>query len=498
VNRPRQSNIGLIVKNAGVDTVGTAFNTVFMFASSVVITRTIGVELLGKFTLSNSIFQVLGVFAVFGLNTGMVRFTSMYNARKEPSAVKGSLTGGMFLSLCFSSAIVLLVLALAPLVGSKVFSNVEGIDLVLRVHILALPFFALMMVLNGYSQGLKTLKYSVLVELVTRPIIRLAVAVVLFLVGLRLFAVIFGTVFSYIMAALLAFFFARKISPFDFKATAARLVTKDLFYYSLPLVLALFMNTVITRSNIILVGFYRDATSTGLFGAAVFISPFISLSLVSFTKIFAPVISELWEKNDTVELEASFKTVTKWIFSLGFPVFLVIMLFAPALLLIFGEEFPAATTTLRLLAIGQILNAAVGPIGFIMSMTGRQKLNLVNSIVLAGINIALNVILIPRYGIAGAGLATSVSIALLNLVRVVQVKILYGFTPFRWDLYKPTLAGAITFVAFYLLKSNLGWVTLWRGLMLSAAFMGVYFVLLYVFGLREEKEVLFDILRRRK
>lgn len=498
MNQDSESNIGLIVKNAGMDGVGTAFHIIFMFASSVVITRTIGAELFGKYSLANSIFQVLGVFAVFGLNTGMVRLTSKYRARGDPSSVKGTLYSGMLISLCLSIGLVLLVMALAPLLARRAFSNVEGFDLILRVYILSLPFFGLMMVLNGYSQGLKTLKYSVIVELITRPVVRLMAIIGLFVIGLRLFGVIFGALISYITAAGLAFYFARKLSARDFKTAAARLVTGELFFYSLPLVFARFTNVIIGRSTTILVGYFKDATSTGLFGAAITITPFISLSLTSFGKIFAPVISELWEKGDLVELEATFKTVTKWIFSLGFPVFLVFMLFAPTLLLVLGEEFSNAATTMRLLSLGQMVNAMVGPVGFILSMTGRQNLNLLNSVILAGLHIVLNVFLIPRYGIAGAGLAISISLGLLNIVRVIQIKVLYGFTPFRADLYKPVLAGGITFAGFYLLKTLTGWEDLATTLAMSAAFISAYIVLLYFLGLKEEKEILFGILRRRK
>jgi O-antigen/teichoic acid export membrane protein len=276
------------------------------------------------------------------------------------------------------------------------------------------------------------------------------------------------------------------------------MVTNELFYYSLPLVFARFMNIIISRSNTILVGFFRDGTSTGLFTAAVTLSPFISLSLLSFGKIFAPIISELWEKGDVAELKRTFKTVTKWIFSLGFPVFLIFMLFAPSLLLVFGEDFALADTTLRLLALGQIVNAIVGPVGFVLSMTGRQKLNLVNSIGLAVLNVILNILLIPRYGIAGAALATSIALGLLNIVRVIEVKMIYGFTPFRWDLYKPALAGAITLGIFYFVKTRLVWEGIAHTLVLCAAFLIVYIVLLFLFGLKEEKQVLIEILRRRK
>lgn len=494
----RESNIGLIVKNAGIDTIGTAFNIVFMFAASVVITRTIGVDLFGKYSLSNSIFQVLGVFSVFGLDTGVVKLTSKYNARQDAMSVKGSLASAIILSAGLGTILALVVIALSPVLASRVFTKVEGISLILRVHIIALPFYALMMVINGYTQGLKTLKYSVLVELAARPVIRLCAVVLLFLVGLRLFAVLFGGIFSYVMAALVAFYFARKISPFAFNRTQAKYVTNELFFYSIPLVFARFMSVIIARSNTILVGYFRDPTSTGLFGAAITLSPFVSRSLLSFAKIFAPVISEIWERGEMRELERIFKTVSKWIFSLGFPVFLIFMLFSPSLLLVFGSDFKQAAMALRLLAVGEIINAVVGPVGHVLTMTGRQKLNLVNSIALAGLNIVLNIIMIPRWGISGAALATAISLSLINIVRVVQVKMIYGFTPFRPDIVKPFGAGAVTAGIFYLLIRHLRWEDLPHTILLCGAFIVVYIVLLYSFGLKEEKQVVMDILRRRR
>lgn len=498
MSMPSESNISRIVKHAGFDTMGTAVSHVLLFVSSVIITRTIGAELFGKYSLSNGIFLFCVVFAVFGLDTGVVRLTSKYNTRKDSAATKGTLLGGLGLTLCFSTIIVLAVLALAPVIASKVFKNVEGIDWVLRIHILALPFYALMVVTNGYTQGFKTLKYSVIVEAVSRPAVRLAIVVVLFLVGMRLSAVLLGTIISFGAAGFLALHFAKKVSPFPFKRTRAKLMTREIFFFSVPLVLSRFTNIIITRANTILVGIFTDSTSTGLFGAAISLSPMISLSLHSFSRIFSPFISELWEKRDLVELGATFKTVSKWVFSIGFPIALLFLLYAPSLLQIFGSDFKGAATTLRLLAAGQIVNAAVGPVGFVLSMTGRQKLNLVNSIVLAGINVVLNVTMIPRWGIAGAGLATSLSLGIVNIMRVVEIKLIHGFTPFRKDLIKPIAAGVLTAASFHLLNSLLGWQDIARTLLLCAAFMLVYVMLLYAFGLREEKDILLDILRRRK
>jgi O-antigen/teichoic acid export membrane protein len=494
----KQSELGHIVKNAGMDVFGQAFNIVFALVASIVVTRTIGPEFFGKYSLANSIFQLLAILAVFGLNGGVVRLTSKYMASKDHGRVKGTVVSGVLFTSMFSLALIAISVVAAPAMSRKFYSHVEGLDLVLKVYVIGLPFYALMTILNSYTQGLKTLKPGVIVEMVVRPVARLALILILFLAGLRLFAVVLGSVGGFFCAALVAFVFAVKVSPFDLRKTAKIGVGHELFFYSVPLVLANFMNVVISRSNIMISGYYLDSETVGILSAALVLAPLVSMSLLSFSKIFAPVISELWEKGDRLELMAQFKIVSKWILTLSLPVFCLYILFAPGLLSIFGDEFQRGADALKILAIGQIVNAIVGPIGFILNMTGRQKLNLINSILIAASNIVLNIILIPRYGIIGVALATTLSVSSINIIRVLEVRVLYGFTPFRHDLYKPFTAAAVASAALYLLNRSFGWTDIPHTIALCIAFLIVYLVTLWGLGLREELEVLKEILKRKK
>jgi O-antigen/teichoic acid export membrane protein len=494
----KKSELGLIVRNAGLDVFGQGFNIVFAFAASVVVTRTVGPEIFGKYSLANSIFQLLGILAVFGLSGGVVRLTSKYMALRDYGRVKGTAVSGVLFTTLFSLGLIALTLVAAPAVSRKLYSHVAGLDLVLRVYVIGLPFYAVMTILNGYTQGLKTLKPGVIVEMVVRPVARLALILILFLAGYRLFAVVLGSMGGFVCAAAAAFVFAIKASPFDLRRTPKTGVGQELFFYSLPLVLAQFMNVLISRSNVMISGHFLDSETVGVLSATLVLAPFVSMSLLSFSRILAPVISELWEKGDRAGLMRHFKIVSKWIFTLSLPVFCLYALFAPGLLGIFGGEFATGANALKVLAIGQIVNAIVGPIGFILTMTGRQKLNLVNSILVAASNIALNILLIPRYGIMGVAMATTLAITSINLLRVIQVKVLYGFTPFRHDLYKPLAAGAATTALFYLINRYLGWTGIPHTIALCIAFAAVYLVLLYGLGLAEEREVLKEILKRKQ
>jgi O-antigen/teichoic acid export membrane protein len=110
----------------------------------------------------------------------------------------------------------------------------------------------------------------------------------------------------------------------------------------------------------------------------------------------------------------------------------------------------------------------------------------------------LNIILIPRYGIIGVALATTLSVSSINIIRVLEVRVLYGFTPFRHDLYKPFTAAAVASAALYLLNRSFGWTDIPHTIALCIAFLIVYLVTLWGLGLREELEVLKEILKRKK
>jgi O-antigen/teichoic acid export membrane protein len=100
----------------------------------------------------------------------------------------------------------------------------------------------------------------------------------------------------------------------------------------------------------------------------------------------------------------------------------------------FGEAFEAGATCLVWLAAGQAVNALCGPVMYLLNMTGHERP--AQRIVWAAalVNLALNLWAIPRFGIAGAAVATALSMALWNVAAAVAVKRLLGLSV--WDALK--------------------------------------------------------------
>jgi len=117
--------------------------------------------------------------------------------------------------------------------------------------------------------------------------------------------------------------------------------------------------------------------------------------------------------------------------ALATPVFVVLIAFPGPLLGIFGPEFRGGALALQILAIGQLVRLASGPLGSILVMTGNQRWVLVY----AGLGVVLCAgfvaLLVPAYGAVGAAIATSATVVLRNVAAGLIVQFRLGINLFR-------------------------------------------------------------------
>jgi len=96
---------------------------------------------------------------------------------------------------------------------------------------------------------------------------------------------------------------------------------------------------------------------------------------------------------------------------------------------LFGDEFVPAAGTLMVLTLGHFVNAATGPVGNLLMLTGYEKMMRNNIAGCSLLNIALNIFLIPKFGILGAAGATAFSLATMNVVSIILVYRYIGIIP---------------------------------------------------------------------
>jgi len=172
---------------------------------------------------------------------------------------------------------------------------------------------------------------------------------------------------------------------------------------------------------------------------------------------------------------------------------------AKQLMSIFGSNFiETGASILIILVIAQFINSMTGGVASTLNMTGKQNLEMLNSVALVAINIVLNCFLIPLYGGLGAAIATSISITIINLLRILEVYIVHAIHPYSMSYVKGIVSGVTAVIILLFLgeyfpnQSNL------IGLVLNSFIVGLIFSASFaIAGIDNGDKYILDVLAKK-
>jgi O-antigen/teichoic acid export membrane protein len=441
-----------IAKNAGIGALGILFMNIMAFVSNVVITRTLGADSYGLFVLATNVFGFIVIFPQLGFNNTIVRYVSYYTGKGEDAKAKGTILFGFKILLIFSLVVLAISILISPLISEYIFERPELTPL-LKILLLSLPFATIALVFYSALNGLKLIKYQVIVANILNPAIFFLLIVIAFWAGFRLTGLMWVMFLMGVISLALSYYFINK-KYFKYKRKLQPEVEKkELLLFAIPIYLNQFLNSAIKFAPIFIMGYFLSNKDIGIFNVGFRTAMLVSVSLSAFKLIFSPTISALFAQNNIQLINQLYKTITKWIFTIALITFCIIILFAEPVLNIFGKEFTASINVLLLLIFGELVNAGVGLVGNIIIMSGRPKVALFN----AGLNfltiLTLCYLLIPVYGIIGAALSYSITVVLMNLIRLIELYYFEKMHPFKLNYFKPVVAGAIVFVIVFYAKN---------------------------------------------
>jgi len=132
-----------------------------------------------------------------------------------------------------------------------------------------------------------------------------------------------------------------------------------------------------------------------------------------------------------------------------------------------------------------LINATFGLAGYVLVVSGRSGLLLANNVVVAIVNVALGVYLIPRTGLLGAATAAIAGVSLLHTLVSIEVWLMYRVLPVGWATLKPVIAAGAMLAIELLVGRHVG-PTAARIVLVIAAGLVTYLLALVVLGLPPE------------
>ena len=191
---------------------------------------------------------------------------------------------------------------------------------------------------------------------------------------------------------------------------------------ALPLLITAGIYLLLSRTDILMLGILDSSASAATYAVITRFSDLMTLGLMSATAMIGPVAAELAARGDRAQLQRVVTKAVQWSSALTVLLGIVLLLFGKLLLSLFGAEYVEGYAPMTILLVGQAVNALAGPVGYLLSMTGHQQ-RVVQVLGLSAIlNVGLNAVLIPFFGVLGAASATALTNLVWNVVLHVSVR----------------------------------------------------------------------------
>jgi O-antigen/teichoic acid export membrane protein len=438
--RAEQRDVRVLARSGTLALVGVAASAALQFALVLVVTRGLGPTGAGTLLEAVALFTIVANLAQFGANTGLVRSLPRSCALGRTAEIRRTLSVALGPVVVVGIAAAAALYALAPAVGEVFFHGADRSEAVadLRIFAVALPLAPLTIVLLSATRGLGSMKPYVLVQNVALPLARLAVVAALVVAGAGGVAAAWGWAVPLALAALAsAVALARGVRRAERRASGEQhesarpraRIAAEFWRFSAARGVAGVLGMTVTWIDVLLVGALRSTREAGIYAAASRLSIAGAYALQAVGMAIAPQISEHLARGRTDRVEEVFRLATWWLMALTWPLYLVLLAFAPLVMGLFGDRFVDGHWALAILCVGMLVNLATGNVTVVLLMSGRSMLNLANAFVSLVLNATLNLLLIPRLGITGAALAWTASLVWINLAPLVQVRRLLGVRP---------------------------------------------------------------------
>lgn len=444
-----------IAKESTISFVGLGYGQFVRYLFTALLARLVGVQFLGIYSLGNSITNIAGVLSKAGTDVGLMRYISRRDIEKDRETIKTDIRSTLKMGLIFSIIIMLTQIILAGWLAENVFEESSLLRIVLIVYAVSIPFTALMTIATFATQGFQLLKYKVFVEYILNPTVLIVSMIFVYFVFSSELAIILPTLLTGIVGFIVANYFLKKVAGVNILNIGKISFNKKILTYSLPIMFTMILGTLLHWMDIIMLGYFTNLETVGLYHPAVRTAGLQQSILIAFAGIYAPMFSKYYAQNNIIGMHHIYKLVTRWILTLVTPIFILIFLFSTKIMLLFGADFIQSSEALIILAIGTSIFAIFGVSSTALVVSGYQKLNLINALSATIINICLNIILIPKYGIMGAAWATLSSMMFIAFARLIETWIFLKINPFNVKVAKPIIAGIITYGILYYVKPHL-------------------------------------------
>lgn len=426
-----------VATGAGLAVAGRIVKLVLALAIHVVMARLLGSSAYGGIVLAQVLVGLVSLIAKLGVADGLVRQIPLHE--DETSRARGVVQAGLVTTVFAGGLAGLAVVVAAPRIAGIVFND-SSLTVLFVLAGLAIPVTVLTHVGVAIARGSRDARPHVIVRQLLDPVVQLTLVSVFIAAGFGAVGAMGAVVLAQTLTATVALGLAIRSLPFSLRGPAEPMYGQ-LLGFSLPLVLAAGMDFVVIHTDTFLLGALRSTDAVGVYNV---VFQLRSMGLFFFYPIvflLPPVLTRLQSRGEVPEARNIYRVASKWLVFTTTPIFLLVFLFPDTLITVtFGAGYTPGARALRILAIPVIVTSLLSANGAALVALGHNRSNLYVNGGAAVLNVLLNLLLIPRFGIVGAALASAAAYVGRDGVYTVLLYRWEGLQPFSAPMLKPLLA----------------------------------------------------------
>lgn len=402
----------LVKDTAGTFSIQVA-TVALTFLSNFIVARLYGAAIYGTFTYLFTTVTILANIAVLGLNTLLIKETAICKSKQEWGRLKGLLIIAT-ISVITASGI-LSVTTILLFRSLNVLSKIGDIYLI-QLTLISLPLFALILLYQSFLQGFQKILTSQLAEKVIKPLVFILFVGGIYFLGnsIDITGLIWLNTVSFTAGFIWVIWRVMKTAGAVFHNTKSNYKNcswiKAASYFFVLGVLQI----INSRIDIFLLGLWKSNTEVGIYNVAVRLADFITMSLLVVNTVIAPAISRLYHSGEKEKLQRLLSGSAKVALFISLPVITILVFGGKWVLSIFGDEFVQGYIPMLIVIAAQAFNVVCGSSGYVLMMTGNEKFAFISLLVSCVLNIVLNILFIPLWGMYGTALSVAASIVVWN------------------------------------------------------------------------------------
>lgn len=385
------------------------------YCSQLLIARMVGVDTYGIYAYVFAWMTILAYFSALGFDVALLRFVPAYETEQAWSLLNGVIAYSQRCASVVGVGVILVGISITMVRAPDMTRELEHAFL---VGFILVPIWALLWIRCAVVRAFGGVVWAIAPDrLVREGLLIGCITLATKVLGWHIDGpqLMLATLVSSAAGLTLASFAMRRLRPRSGSDAIPAYAAAMWSGVALPLVLMGAAEALMNRTGVLLLGWFGDTKSAGVYSLVFNIAFVVALPRTAVNTLFAPTISTLFARNDRITLQVLVARTTSWTLCAAACIALVLAILAEPLLAWFGTGFEDGVPALRILLLGQVIVASGGSQLYVMTMTGHERSAAGLLIASAGANAAACVALINFLGLTGAAISTAATLIAWNL-----------------------------------------------------------------------------------